>query len=131
VYHALLYQSNLTPRNNWKYNLLLITTLEKAARLGVQELVAISNQRTEQICSSRVCLPLNSPVHGGVCDNEGGNNVENLVTETAEDVEDGSVASTGKGTLTVRGQRVGSDALGGRATCTTDISDAPNSIPPA
>jgi hypothetical protein len=55
VYHALLYQSNLTPRNNWKYNLLLITTtLEKAAGLGVQELVAISIQQTDHIRFSKV-----------------------------------------------------------------------------
>ena len=64
----------------------------------------------------RSFLPLNGPVHHGVCGNEGGNNVENLVTETTEDVEDGSVGGTGHGTLTVGGQRVGGDALGGRAT---------------
>ena len=61
-------------------------------------------------------LPLDSPVHGSVGNDEGRNNVENLVAETAEGVEDGSVESTGKGTLAVRGQSVGGDALGGRAT---------------
>lgn len=118
-----LYQSNLTPRNNWDYNLLLVTSLETAG-LGVEVLVAILNQLPDQFRSG-VFLPLNGPVHGGVCDNEGGNNVENLVAETAEDVEDGSVTSTGEGTLTVRGQRVGSDALGGRATCETNVSILP------
>jgi hypothetical protein len=63
-----------------------------------------------------MCLPLNGPVHGGVCDNKGRNDVENLVAEAAEDVEDSSMTSTGEGTLTVSGQRVGGDALGGRAT---------------
>lgn len=71
----------------------------------------------------RAFLPLNGPVHGDVCDNEGGSNVKNLVAETTEDVEDSSVGGTGHGTLTVRGQRVGGDALGSRATCNMDISD--------
>lgn len=45
------------------------------------------------------------------------------MTETTEDVEDSSVGGTGHGTLTVGGQRVGGNALGGRATCKMDISD--------
>lgn len=35
------------------------------------------------------------------------------MSETAEGVEDGGVASTGKGTLTVGGDGVSCDALGG------------------
>ena len=35
----------------------------------------------------RAFLPLNGPVHGDVCDNEGGSNVKNLVAETTEDVQ--------------------------------------------
>lgn len=53
------------------------------------------------------------------------------MTETTEDVEDSSVASTGHRTLTVRGQRVGGDALGGRATCKVDISDPFGLLSPA
>jgi hypothetical protein len=37
------------------------------------------------------------------------------VSEAAEGVEDGSVEGTGKRTLTIGGQGVGSDALGSRA----------------
>lgn len=105
-------------------NLLFITTLEKAAGLGVQVLVArtSSNQHIDRSRQSGVILPLDGPVHGGVCNNEGRDNVEDLVAETAEDVEDGSVSGTGQRTLTVRGQRVGGNALGGRATWKIGIS---------
>lgn len=37
------------------------------------------------------------------------------MAETAEGVEDGSVEGTGKGTLAVGGERIGGNALGGRA----------------
>lgn len=60
-------------------------------------------------------LPLNSPVHGGVGNDEGGRNVKDLVTEATEDVEDGSVSGTGQGTLAVGGEGVAGNALGGRA----------------
>jgi hypothetical protein len=53
------------------------------------------------------------------------------VAETAEGVEDGGVSGTGEGTLTVRGQRVGGDALGGRAACECDISDPVELVDPA
>ena len=62
------------------------------------------------------CIPLNGPVHDSVSGNEGRSNVEDLVSESAEDVEDGSVTGTGKRALTVGGHSVGGDALGGRAS---------------
>lgn len=62
---------------------------------------------------SRLCVPLNSPVHNSVGSNEGRNNVESLVSETAEGVENGGVTSTGKGALAVGRDGVGCDALGG------------------
>lgn len=128
MYHALLYQSSLTPRFNCDYNLLLAAALEKTTRLGVEVLIAISNQRADQFRLG-VFLPLNGPVHGSVCHNEGRDNVESLVTEATENIEDGSVTSTGEGTLTVSGQRVGSNALGSRATCEADVSHIPNLLP--
>jgi hypothetical protein len=108
--------------------LLAASTLEQAAGLGVEELVAIDRryQHTIPVTSlsallgrtprqGRSILPLNSPVHGSVGDNEGRNNVENLVAEPTEAVEDGSVEGTSKGTLAVGGERIGGNALGGRA----------------
>jgi hypothetical protein len=80
-------------------NRLFITALSETAGLGVEILVA-----------------LNSPVHCSVGGNEGRNNVEDLVPEAAERVEDGGVSSAGEGSLTVRGDSVGSDALGSWAT---------------
>lgn len=62
-------------------------------------------------------LPLGGPVHSSVGKDEGRGDIEDLVAETAEDVEDGGVGSTGKGALTVRRESVGGDALGGRAAC--------------
>lgn len=59
---------------------------------------------------------LNSPVHGGVGDDERRSDVENLVSESPEGVEESSVGGTSQGALTVGRQRVGGDALGGRAT---------------
>lgn len=104
-------------------HLLLTSTLEEAARLGVEELVAISIRYQHAFSLSHVefpankgpILPLNSPVHGSIGNKEGGHNVEDLVAETAEAVEDGSVEGTGKGTLAVGRERVGGNALGGRA----------------
>lgn len=60
-------------------------------------------------------LPLNSPVHGSVGNYERGSDVENLVAEATEGVEDGGVESTSEGTLAVGGERVGGNALRGRA----------------
>ena len=62
-------------------------------------------------------LPLNGPVHGGVGNDEGRNNVEDLVAETTEAVEDSGVEGTGEGALAVRREGVGGNALGGRAAC--------------
>jgi hypothetical protein len=113
-------------------NLLLVASLETAG-LGVQVVVArkSSNQRTFRSVASGAVLPLNGPLHGSVGDDEGRHNVENLLAETTEGVEDGGVSGTGEGTLTVRGQRVGGDALGGRAACECDISDRVELVNPA
>lgn len=62
-------------------------------------------------------LPLNGPVHGSVGNDEGRNNVEDLVAETTEGVEDSGVEGTGEGALLVRREGVGGNALGGRAAC--------------
>lgn len=62
-------------------------------------------------------LPLNRPVHGSVGSNERRNNVEDLVTEATEAVEDGGVEGAGEGALAVGRERVGRNALGGRAAC--------------
>jgi hypothetical protein len=61
-------------------------------------------------------IPLNCPVHGGVGGHERRNDVENLASESAEGVEDGSVESTSERALTVGRQGVGGNALGSRAT---------------
>ena len=53
-----------------------------------------------------------SPVHNSPGKNERGNDVKGLLTGTAESVEESSVESAGKRSLTVRRQRVGGDALG-------------------
>jgi hypothetical protein len=60
-------------------------------------------------------IPLNGPVQSSVGNDEGRDNVKDLSAETTESVEDGSVESTGEGTLTVGGEGIGGDALGGRA----------------
>lgn len=65
----------------------------------------------------RLAIPLDSPVHGGVGDDERGRNVENLVAEATESVEDGGVEGTGEGALAVSREGVGRNALGGRAAC--------------
>lgn len=67
-------------------------------------------------------VPLNSPVHGGISDQERRSHVENLVTETTEGVEDGVVEGTGKRSLAVGREGVGSDPLGRRAACHFRIS---------
>lgn len=56
-------------------------------------------------------VPLNGPVHGSVGDNEGRGDVEDLVTESAPDVEDSGVSSAGHGPLSVGGEGVGNDVL--------------------
>lgn len=60
-------------------------------------------------------LPLNSPVHSSVGNDEGRHNVKDLATETTESVEDGGVESTSEGALTVGGEGIGRNALGSRA----------------
>lgn len=62
-------------------------------------------------------IPLNSPVHGSVGGDEGRSDIEDLVSESAPDVEDSSVSSAGHGPLSVGGEGVGNDTLlRGRAT---------------
>lgn len=62
-------------------------------------------------------IPLNSPVHGSVGNQERGCDVEHLVPKTTEGIEDGSMAGTGQRTLAVRRERVTGDTLGSRAAC--------------
>lgn len=83
-----------------------------SARILLTCLIALSGHNSRQW---RSILPLNSPVHGSVGNNEGRNHVEDLVAETTEAVEDGSVEGTSKGTLAVGGERIGGNALGSRA----------------
>lgn len=103
---------------------LLVVTLEHAAGLGLQVVVAAETVSisfydtifTALLHGIWVCiLPLNSPVQSSVGNDKGGNNVEDLSAETTERVEDGGVESTGEGALTVGGEDIGRDALGGRA----------------
>lgn len=101
---------------------LLFTTLKETARLRVEELVstAVSSQFSLIITKLNISrgilgIPLNSPVHGSIGNDERGRHVENLVTETAEGVEDGGVEGAGQGPLTVGREGVGCDTLGGRA----------------
>jgi hypothetical protein len=55
-----------------------------------------------------------SPLHDLVSDDEGNAPVKDLVTGTAEGVEDGGVEGTGEGVLTVLGETVVDNALLGK-----------------
>lgn len=110
---------------------LLVTTLQQATRLRVEVFVSIPVSTVfmrVDMCGCMCvgvdlgmpmssCIPLNSPVHGSVGNQERGCDVEHLVPKTTEGIEDGSMAGTGQRTLAVRRERVGGDTLGSRAAC--------------
>jgi len=56
-------------------------------------------------------IPVCSPLHGVVEHNERGSPVQDLLAESAPDVEDGSVCSAGEDVLLVGRDGVGDDAL--------------------
>ena len=67
-------------------------------------------------------IPLNSPVHSSVRDQERRCDVEHLVSKTKEGVKDGGMAGSSQGALAVRRERVTGDTLGSRAACSVRIS---------
>lgn len=54
-------------------------------------------------------VPLNSPLHGSVCDNHRWEDVEDLSADTSGDVEEGGVKGTSEWTLSVGGKTVVDD----------------------
>lgn len=83
--------------------------------------VSHDSNRVEHVAGVFRALPLDSPVHHAVGDDERGDNVENLVAEATESVEDGGVEGTGEGPLAVGREGVGRNALGGRAACINEV----------
>lgn len=57
------------------------------------------------------CVPLNGPVHGSVGGNQGRSEVEDLVSESAPDVEDSGVSGASQRSLSVGGEGVGDNTL--------------------
>lgn len=69
-----------------------------------QQLVILTTLR-------RILLPLDSPVHSKVCDNEWRSDVKDLGAESPPGVEESGVKGSGKRTLSVGAQAVVDDAL--------------------
>lgn len=95
--------------------LLLITKLSTACfRVQVLIPTAVSTRlsavRTVELAGINDS-PLNSPLHGAVCDDERGNKVEDLVPRAANDVPEALCEKVGHGSLSVRAEGVGNDAL--------------------
>lgn len=62
-------------------------------------------------------LPLRSPLHSSISDQQRRQPIENLVSRSAEGVEDSSVCGASKRSQAVRGDGVGCDALLCLRTC--------------
>jgi hypothetical protein len=58
---------------------------------------------------TQICLPLDGPLHGTVCDDEWGDDVKNLCAETSPCVEECGVEGSGKWALGVCAQAVVDD----------------------
>jgi hypothetical protein len=64
-----------------------------------------------------ICIPLDSPLHSVVPENERGGPVKDLTPCAAESIEDSSIQSTGEGVQSVRGHGIDGNALLGRGAC--------------
>jgi hypothetical protein len=69
---------------------------------------------------------LNSPLHQTVCDNEWGDGVEDLVPRPAHDVPEALADEGGHGSLSVRAEGIGHDALAGSAAALVGVAPAAN-----
>jgi hypothetical protein len=75
---------------------------------------------------SRADSLLDSPLHQAVCDNERGDGVENLVPRAAHDVPEALADEGGHGSLSVRAESIGHDALAGSAATLVGVTPAAN-----
>lgn len=94
--------------------------------LGVEKLVPaiVSHSRP------RSCLifdsPLDSPLHGAVCNDQRWDEEEDLVPRAAQDVPETLGEEVGHGSLSVGAQGVGDDILAGTAAALIWVAPATN-----
>lgn len=72
------------------------------------------------------CVPLNSPLHGGVGDDKRRGEVEDLVAKAPPDIEDGCVCGSGERALSVSAECVGYNTPLCLRTCSFPISPRPS-----